>query len=230
MNKQKNKIIVAILALIILGGAGIVWQIKRATPNQGAVLLNKSRNLTSDQSKFYTERISKAEEYIKTLDPADQNYNQNLLNTYIYIAQQYFGLGELQKSKEWYEKAVIIKPEEPQSYVGLASVFEDAGDFNAQLSALQKAVDTAPSNSDIWIRLLNFKKQHGASVVEMNELYNTALEKTQRHIDILVASATYFGQNGNVEGAIKLWQEAMVKNPSGNSLYQVEIDKYKSTK
>lgn len=224
---KNNKIIVIVSIIVVLIGFGVIWKMSQKVQSPFSGITNKERNLNPDQIKFYKDRIAKAQEYAKGLDTKDVNYNQNMLNNSIYIAQQSFGLGELEKSKEMYEQAITFNASEVQSYVGLAMVYEDAGDFNNQILTLQKAVELAPKNTDVWLRYLNIRKQRGTGLDEMNKLFITALEKTERHVDIIVSDAIYQGENGNIAGAIKLWQEAMVKYPSNSSLYQSEINKLK---
>lgn len=225
MKKSKIIVLIAIFTLVI--GGLVFWKFSPNSKLDQIGLVNKSRNLTLDQQKFYLDRIQKANDFAKTLNPSDVNYKQNLLNNYIYLGQQYFGLGELQKSKEMYEKAIPYNPSEVQSYVGLALVYEDAGDFNNQTQTLKKAVELAPQNSDVWIRYLNVRKQTGTTNEEMNDLYNTALTKTNRLVDIVISYANFQAGIGNTDIAIKLWKEAIAKYPENSTAYQEEINKLK---
>lgn len=225
---MKNYKVILVFILLVLVSAFVFWKQKQNGVSQQNGLINKSRNLTEEQKGVYLDRIQKANHFAKNINPADVNFKQLLLNNYIYLGQQYFGLGELQKSKEMFEQSITYNSTEPQSYVGLAMVYEDAGDTNSQAEALKKAVELAPQNSDIWVRYLNVKKQNGSTNPEMHELYKTALEQTKRKADIIISYANFQAGIGNTKEAIALWQEVILQFPENKAIYQAEINKLKN--
>jgi hypothetical protein len=102
MNKKILYYFLAILAIAVLVGG--VWYAKnKPQKSVGQTKLQSiERNFTDAQKKIYTDRIVKAEESSKNLKPQDPNFSNTQVNLYAYIAQQYSGLGNLQKSKEMY--------------------------------------------------------------------------------------------------------------------------------
>lgn len=225
---KKSQIIVILTILVLMLGLFLFWQksIKTTQP-ETKVLPSVNRNLNQDQIKFYEDRIVKAEEFLKNLSKTDINFKQHQIHNYIYIAQQYFGLGELQKSKEAYDFVLTLSANQEQALVGLATIYNEIKDSASERSVLERAVEATPKNTDIWLRYITVNKNSGATIDQISELYIQALEKTERHVDIIVSYATFLGELGKKVEAIKLWQEAKKKYPSNSVMYQAEIDKLK---
>ena len=108
--KINYKILFVILAAIILLAGFWFVRNKKQSVAPKAKLASADRKLTAKQKKIYTDKIAKGEEYLKSLKPQDKNFAQEQLNTYMYLGQLYYGLGDLQKSKEMYELALKNDP------------------------------------------------------------------------------------------------------------------------
>ncbi len=221
---KKNIIAIVIIIVLLVVAAGFFWQKKHlATRGQQVKnLQDKSRNLTSDQVKFYTDRIAREEGFLKTLNPSQID---RIANSYIYLGQQYFGLGRLQKSKEMFETAIKIYPKNEQAYVGLALTLEDAGDREEERAALKQALEINPQNADIWLRYIDLRKTMGADGNEMENLFQDGLKATDRNINLVVRLAGFEETAGNIDKAVLLWQEAVKLYPSNSQIYQQEINR-----
>jgi tetratricopeptide (TPR) repeat protein len=88
---------------------------------------------------------------------------------------------------------------------------------------LEKVLENNPKNPDVWLRYIQLRKDTGSSYGDVNQVYTTALEKTERNTDIITSYAQFKEQNGRIQDAVSLWQEAAKTNPSNPTLYQQEI-------
>jgi tetratricopeptide (TPR) repeat protein len=218
---RKNIIIgIAVLLIASLSAAGF-WFYKHKPAIKS--LPNKQRNLTADQQKIYTDKIKKAEDYLGSLNKNKPGFLQEQSNVYIYLGQQYYGLGQLQKSEDMYNLVLKSDPKNEQALVGLSLIFSDAGDLDGTRRVIKTALDSNPNNPDIWLRYIELSQTGGSTKQEISDLFSQALEKTGNAIDILTRDAEFQEQNGNIAQAIVLWKEAAKKYPDNASVYEQEI-------
>ncbi len=229
---NKKIIYFVIIIVVILAAAGLFWRSKYQglKIQQKTTLPNVERNLTAEQKKIYTDKIAKGEEYLKNLKPQDKNFSQEQLNTYMYLGQLYYGLGDLQKSKEMYELALKNDPKNEQVLVGISSALVEAKDLYGAQAILEKALENSPKNPDVWLRYIQLRNDTGASFGDINQIYTTALEKTERKTDIITSYAQFQEKNNHIAEAISLWQEALKAYPNNAVMYQQEINRLQNLK
>lgn len=233
MNK-KNIIAVVVIIVLLAAMAVGFWKYQKNYSQKslpsGLVLADKQRNFTPDQRKIYTDKIVKAKDYLTTLNPKQANFSNEQFNTYVFIGQQYHGLGEFQKAKEYYDKALAIRPTDEQATVGLSMVLIEAGEKDVAATLLQKALENNPKNYDVWIRYIDLRATLGASDQDLDSLYKQALEKTERYIDVVTKYAEFQEKLGKVQEAIELWREAVKLYPDNAAMYNAEIQRLQRIK
>lgn len=210
---RKKYYIIALLFIIIALGSGYLYFGKT---NNGFFKkeIKVERNLRPEQEKVYTDRIKESEEFIKKLDPQNKDYARDKANAYLFLGQQYFGLGELGKSMEFTEQAAKLDPQNYNIFVFLSLVQTEAKEYQNARDTLNIAVNLAPMSADVHLRQITLIK--GSFPEEKNKLpdfYEQALKATSRHIDIITSFAKYSEEAGDTEKAKSLWQEAMKKEP-----------------
>ncbi len=191
-----------------------------------STLKNKDRNLTEAQKKFYQDRIETGEGYLKTISPEEPNRANKNASGYVFLAQQYYGLGELGKAEDLYNKAMSEDSGYEQSYLGLAAVFEDVGDFHASKQILEKGLEKKPGFAALQLKYIEVRKTLGASVEEIEKLYQDALVKTGQAEDVLTQFASFEELNGKKTEAYELWKKALEKNPD-NKVYREQAERLK---
>jgi tetratricopeptide (TPR) repeat protein len=146
-----------------------------------------------------------------------------IINDSNYLAQQYFGLGKLEKSKSYYFDILKIEPKTEFALVGLAYVYTEAGEKGTAIEIIKSAIDNNPTNYNLWIQYLDLQKSAEMNNGDLDKIFNTALEKTGRHINLVVKYAVFMESIGNIPKAISLWEEAIKQNPEMVELYKEEI-------
>ena len=63
------------------------------------------------------------------------------------------GLGEFQKSKSCYEKAIQINPDYAEAHNNLGAVFKELGEFQKAISCYEKAIQINPDYADAYDNL-----------------------------------------------------------------------------
>ncbi len=221
-----KKLVLILLVLVVIGSGFFIWSKYRpaALPIKGLADIN--RNLSPDQQKIYTDKILKGEKYLAIINPSANGASLEKANTYVFIGQQYFGLGKLEKSKQMYVQALVLDSKNEQALAALALTFLDAEDYLGAGKLYEQITEINPKNSYAWLNLIQLRQKDGT--VDIENLYKNALEKTGNYIDIVTKYAQYQEQVGNIQSAIELWQQAVNLN-SGNGLaYQVEINRLKA--
>ncbi len=225
-----RRYIILTILIILLIGAGF-WYRSQHTDvaiNQGKILPDKNRNLDEGAKKIYTDRIKKAEYDLENLKPTDSNTQK--INDYIYLGQQYFGLGFLDKSKQEYLKVLQLDTRNETALVGLALTYMDAGDFEDARSSLEIALTNNPKNYNLWLQYIDLRQAAGTSNEDLSKLYDEALKSTNNYPDILTRDAQFQEKWGNIDKAIMLWQEVAKKNPDGAQIYNQEIARLQKLK
>ncbi|PJE59701.1 MAG: hypothetical protein COU85_02265 [Candidatus Portnoybacteria bacterium CG10_big_fil_rev_8_21_14_0_10_44_7] len=227
--KRKKLVIFLAIVLVLLAGGIWFWQnlswLQSGSENQPQPLENIERNFTGEQQKIYKGRIVEAEEYLDSLNQNNPNYSNFEFNAFVYLAQQYYGLGQMQKAKDYYDAALAKRPTDENVMVGLSLVYIQSGRLNEAGVLYSQALERNPKNADIWLRYIEVRKSQGDSGQNLGYLFEDALKKTERHPDILTKAAQFQEQQGNPAKAIELWQEVSKVNPAGADLYQNEINR-----
>lgn len=216
-----------LIVFVLIAGSLFLWQKSRLSGLPAKGLADKNRMLTADQQKIYIDKIQKAEKYLVSINPTANGANMEKANTYVFIGQQYFGLGQLEKSKNMYSQALLFDSENEQALAGLGLTFSEAEDYSKAEESYQKITEINPKNSYAWINLIQLKEKQQVKKEDIEALYNTALEKTNKYIDVITKYAQFEEQAGNRQRAIDLWQQAIVSNPEGAKIYQAEVKRLK---
>lgn len=221
---RKNILILIIVVVAAAAIGGVLWYKKHHNAtNSGTMLKDRQVNLTADQQKIYTDRIAKANDYLKNLDPKMQGYHAERSNTYVYLAQQYYGLGQLEKAKEMYQTALQEAPVNEDATTGLANTLAAGGDQAGAVQLWQQEVKAHPTNYNSWLQYIQLKQSMGASTDEINSLYGQAVLNTNYYPDVLTRDAEFQEKIGSTSTAISLWQKAAQQNPQGATQYNAQI-------
>jgi Tfp pilus assembly protein PilF len=208
-----------LIAGVILIAAGIWLNQRQSAKNDQSAYIE--RNLSSDQERIYNDRITKTEDVIRSVNPQQNGADMELANLHLQLGNQYFGLGQLDKAEDEYKKALASYEKNEQIYVALSLVQLERKDYLAARLSLEKAVELAPGNTDIWLRFIGLvKDRFPENRQEVDDYYEKALTATGRHTDILVSFAQYQESAGKIEASRALWKEAA--DSTGNSVYMEE--------
>jgi len=148
----------------------------------------------------------------------------------MYLGQQYFGLGQMEKSKQEFLTVLQIEPNYEPAFAALALTYSDAGELPEAQLALESAIKSNSKNYNIWLQYIGVRQAMGASNEELGQLYEDALLATSRYTDILTKYAQFEESVGNIAEAIALWEEALKNYPENAQFYNTEINRLKKLK
>lgn len=86
------------------------------------------------------------------------------------------------------------------------------------------AIDNAPDVPNFWqtkTRIVQNLYKNDPTLVE--PVFIDGLRATKNDIDLITLYASYLGQTGQKQEAIRYWQMAIEKNPDAKSVYESEI-------
>lgn len=230
---MKKGIIVGAIFLFCLTTLGGVYFWQKNLNNQTlkvSGLPNKERNLSSEARSVYSDRIKKAEDDLADTDLADIDSTLRQTNNHMYLAQQYFGLGELEKSKQEYLKVLSLDPKSEPALIGLALTYTEAGDLKAAENSLKTALDNNPKSYSVWIRYIDTKRVTNASNEEIKKIFEEALAATNRYPDVVTQAANFYEQIGDKQKSVDFWREAIKLNPTNKNAYELEIRRIETGK
>lgn len=187
---------------------------------QDNFIKEKDPQLTQEERKIYEDRLAEANEALKNQNlDNDERYNWVMFKGF-----QLHGLGKLEDALKQFIEASKLKPEDSTAQVSLYTVYLDMQDNESARESIKKAIELKPTDPDIWKKYILLEKERfNASNELLTNLYSEALSKTNNHVDIITAYATFLEEIGNLQAAKEYWQKAVEANPGRRSLYEEEI-------
>lgn len=199
------------IVVVLVAGIGITLYIKKHdTPAAPAVTLN--RNLTADQKKIYTDRIASVQTQIKALSPNQGDYKQRGGNLHMYLAEQYYGLGMAEEANKEFEAALKLDDKNFAILTAWSVMQTEQKNYLAARASLEKALELAPYDPDLWIRYISLVQDFfPENREEVDDYFDKALKSTSRQTNVLIAYAQFLERKGKESEAVKIWKEVIDK-------------------
>jgi len=225
---RKKFFILGVIIVLVAIAVFFSYQKNRsASLINSTVLADRSNNLTPEQKQIFLDKIAKGEEYLKSINPKQLTADRQYSNLYLFMAQQYFGLGKLQQAKEFFEKSLLKDPASQGAVEGLSLTFLAAGDMESAGRLLEGFLKNYPDSVNVWLQYFTVSDSMGKSAQDLYDVYEEALSSTNRDIDIITSDASFQEKTGNIDKALELWEEAAEKYPTNAAIYQNEISRLK---
>lgn len=179
-------------------------------------------NLNEDVLVSIKSEVDKLERQLKDLpdDPSDK------YNLYLGLAQNYLTLGELSKSRDAYIWAADLFPKDANIRYSLSQVYLQMKDYDNVVRYIDEAIALEPIEVEFWrFKLTYAEQQLGISEGELREMYEEAIESTQRNVDMVTFYAAYLSRVGDLENSVAQWKFAKQLYPGGAEIFDREIQK-----
>jgi len=222
-----KKIILSLIVVLAIVGLsfGGVWAYKKWIQPKEIVWNEEELKLylTTEQMKDDYGMAMKAEADILK-NPAD-------LNAYLRAGFSWKVLGEstgqeifIDRSLSVYENA--IKQFEMQyymPYVNVGNIYKMRGDFEKTEEMYLKAMEIAPGEPDLYIRLVElYKYDLNKSEEKILSVYDEGFSKTVNALPLAVSKAAYFKFIGKNDEAIDLYQKIYQETQDEMYLWEIE--------
>ncbi|MCB0768400.1 MAG: tetratricopeptide repeat protein, partial [Flavobacteriales bacterium] len=97
------------------------------------------------------------------------------------IAAQFLQLGQWDKAEDWFEKAISIRPDYPNSHHGAAIVAERKGDLDSALFAATEALRNNPKQDELYRQSLALAR-HAAHELVGRDLGRTVVRRLSEEL------------------------------------------------
>jgi len=139
--------------------------------------LSEEKGLTTDAIKYYLasadsllkegkkDRIVDVYERVLALSPSNvplrskvaeiflrEGLISDALKEYISIAKIFDDKGDIQKSKEYYQKVLDLQPANKEAVVGMGYLYEKSGEMESAIEHLKGATELFPDDTDVLLR------------------------------------------------------------------------------
>jgi tetratricopeptide (TPR) repeat protein len=125
---------------------------------------------------------------------------------------------QLDEAIIYFNTAIVIDPNETNTYKNLAFLFAQKGDHDRAIASYQKVIELDPNDFrtllTLGIEYYNLEKYKDAV-----NIFNKILEKEYGNSDAIVYLALSYDQLGNRVKALELYEAAIEKNPNDVDLY-----------
>jgi tetratricopeptide (TPR) repeat protein len=215
MPNKKIKIGILICAVLLIVFSVISWYV-----SEHKFVKVKDNHLDPKISGTYQNRLEDLNYSLTVAKTDDAKFDiEKQIGTEQYL------LGLLNDSKQSYEAAINLKPNDYTGYVGLFRTQIDMKDLDGAKLSIAKALSLNSSTVDVWIPDINFEEDvlH-SSPVRINDLYVQALSKTNSNIGLMTAYAYFEESQNKFETAKEYWQKALQIDPK-NKDYQAQFNR-----
>ncbi len=218
MNKERNKIIFALVAIALLIGAFIFFKQRQSTEPQAVEnqegVIKENPEVSNQEPKTETKDQASFASFNKKMKEASA----------LFLKKDYQGAIDL------YNQALSIEKSE-YAYAGLYSAELATKDYISAEKAILSAIEQNSASSDYWSwYLVLLQDAMGAPREKLEQVYNKALNSVldNKKINIVTQYARVLENIGDYSGAITQWEKAITLNPSMKDIYQKEIDTLKA--
>ncbi|MDO8885460.1 tetratricopeptide repeat protein [Candidatus Oleimmundimicrobium sp.] len=214
---KRKKIILGVLVIILLGGAGlsVYFRVPTFLYTQTGGLSSSTTDTGNYREKaldFYEKK--KFEVAVIELERAVLKNPDDFEAQYL-LGQSYEALGKINSAIEAYKKAVELRPENAQVYYNLAIVYKATGANSLAIKMLEKAVkndeDFVGARFMLAKMYLEEKQPYKAKrelerIVEINPY---GFDMAEVHLEL----GLVYLKNNDKEKAVAEWEKALEINP-----------------
>ncbi len=216
-NKQKIKLIVSIVIVIVLG---IYFFVVKNTDNK---LVQEQVDLQPDSQPNTVDQNGLNKETSVTtefLQPNKKEFNIAMSN-----AREAFIVKDYEKSLAYYNEALSYNKSD-SAYAGMYTVYTAQSKWINAIDSLSKAIEINPSFTDYWKWKLDLMDQKTtATFLEIQKIYQEGLKVVNSTTKVnLVTTFARIAENNNEKNiAISTWKEAIKLQPEAEVQFQAEI-------
>lgn len=186
-------------------------------PAEAGISLEYDSLYDSDGEDLVNEKIDLLKE---SLDGSPDDYNR-----YIDIALQEDLIGNGNEVLANLNEAIKINPENTLAYNNIGTLFEKVGAYESAKNTFAKALEIDDSVVYTHQLIIDLHKSYLNSSDEvMEDVFDTALGKTNRDLQILRDYASWLTREDKYQEALVIWNELLNKETGDKSLIQNEID------
>ena len=144
----------------------------------------------------------KRDDWLREAEVAEKNQNIMTCNAIVKACAD-IGIDEDEREKTWLEDAVH---------------FTEKKSFETARAILKHAISVYPKKHNLWIKLIEFEKQHGTKERVVETLKNAVAECKDEDIFWLMY-AKYEWQKGDIDRAREILKEAAEAHPTKDTVY-----------
>jgi len=133
-------------------------------------------------------------------------------------------LSETQMILSQYENSVFtineilrLSPQNNEAYFMLGMNFRAMGDIDRAINSFQTAVENDPEMTDAWLILGELHEKKGSK--DAIKFYNNAVNVSPDKPEALHSKAFYLQNHNDIPGALEIYKDIIIKNPSYTDAY-----------
>ena len=178
---------------------------------------------SEDETPALADRSGGSSE--ETLKPFDKAGYDNLMNQAgdAYNAKNYAKALDLYNQALQMEDLAVIHAKMYLTHKAL-------GDMGSAKASLRKAKDLDPTFNQYWFWTIEELRNDGASYASAKQVYDDGLDQVEQtaKVNYIIYFARISEEMGQINEAIKLWQDAIVEHPEKTEVFQGEVERLQS--
>lgn len=132
--------------------------------------------------------------------------------------------GDFAGAKITLDQALKLQPNDPYITSSYAALYFAMKDYPNAMIWIDKAI-SIKNDINFWYQKIDITKAKTSNnLIETEKTYQEAIAKTSTNINMVTAYASWLGQIGRKQDAIKQWEKAIEIYPQGKVQFQKEID------
>jgi cytochrome c-type biogenesis protein CcmH/NrfG len=218
MSKNAFKPIVVVVVLGVLGF--ILLNFNKNDDNQQQADQTAPSGLSEREKKELEDEIVELQSKLATTDDLERKFD-----IYEDIAGLNEKLNRLDAAKSAYREAIKLRPDNAGIHTDLFDLLVKQGLYAEAEGEIQTAI-SLNGNSTRWKKYIALYKDNLKSGNEkVDALYNEAMTKEPKDVEIVKAYARFLEEIGDNAKAVTMWQKASVLDPEQKADHDAEIQR-----
>ncbi len=221
-----KKVVYTVLIVLVLAGAVLGYEKLRQKQEQdrkaktaSVTGAKKEIDTTQEERKVLEAQVSDYKVKIDRL-PKDVSAEERS-GLYIKLAAAQYKLGDYKDAINSLDAIIADNASNHRVWTMYTNIYWDMQDFVKAREASEKALDLDRENPQSWLAFIELQDNQEKSYID--SLYQDAIKRTDKNIDVVVAYAKFLEKAGDKQGAIAQWEEAGKINIKKKTEYQAEI-------
>lgn len=216
---QYNRIILAVLFLLIFGAGAYYWNSKNPETQQDII--------TEREPDLSNQDLMQAQIDLTFIDNGlnQQLSEQERYDLLLKKSKVLIKLGKLKDADRPLKDAITLRPKTSNAYSDLYDLQLEMNAIDDAEETIKKIMEINPTGS-YWRKYIDFNRSKlMVSNEEANEMYRQALNETGEDISVITAYARFLEETGDKNRAKEYWTIAGQRDPEDKAKYDAEISR-----
>lgn len=221
-----KKVIYTVLIVLVIAGAVLGYEklrqkkeSDRKAQTASVTGAKKEIDTTQEERKVLEAQVADYKAKIEKL-PKDASAEEKT-GLYTKLAAAQYKLGDYKDAIASLDAIITDNASNHRIWTMYTNIYWDMQDFAKAREASEKALNLDRENPQSWLAFIELQDNQEKTYID--SMYQDALKKTDKDLDVVIAYAKFLEKVGDKQGAITQWETAGKINIKNKSEYEAQI-------